>query len=87
VLDLLVRAARDAVTVVPGPRCSVNGIVQLARGTADASALHLFDTASGRWNDPIARGALGGEPVQLVHLGGASRGSWLRAGILIPSAG
>lgn len=24
--------------------------------------------ASGRWNDPLARGALGGEPVQLVHL-------------------
>jgi len=67
-LDLLVRAARDSVTVVPGPRGSVNGIVQLARGMADASALHLFDTASGRWNDPIARGALGGEPVQLVHL-------------------
>lgn len=66
--DILVRAARDSVTVVPGPRGSVTGIVQLARGTADASALHLFDTASGRWNDPIARGALGGEPVEVVHL-------------------
>jgi molybdate-binding protein len=67
-LDLLVRAAGDSVTVVPGPRGSVNGIVQLARGTADAATLHLFDTASGRWNDPLARGALGGEPVELVHL-------------------
>jgi molybdate-binding protein len=67
-LDLLVRAAGGAVFLVPGPRGSVNGIVQLSRGEADASALHLLDAASGRWNDPLARGALGGEPVQLVHL-------------------
>ncbi len=67
-LDLLVRATGDAVAVVPGPRGSVNGIVQLSRGEADAAALHLLDVASGRWNDPLARGALGGEPVQLVHL-------------------
>ena len=67
-LDLLVRAMGDAIAVVPGPRGSVNGIVQLARGAADAVALHLLDAASGRWNDPIARGALGGEPVELVHL-------------------
>ena len=67
-LDVLVRAAGDSVVVVPGPRGSVNGIVQLSRGAADASALHLLDMASGRWNDPLARGALGGETVQLVHL-------------------
>ena len=67
-LDVLVRAAGDSVAVVAGPRGSVNGIVQLSRGAADASAVHLFDMASGRWNDPLARGALGGEPVQLVHL-------------------
>jgi putative molybdopterin biosynthesis protein len=67
-LDLLVRAAGESVSVVPGPRGSVNGIVQLSRGTAGASTLHLFDVASGRWNDPLARGALGGEPVQLIHL-------------------
>jgi molybdate-binding protein len=67
-LDLLVRAAGRAVVVVPGPRGSVNGIVQLSRGTADASAVHLLDTSSGRWNDPLARGVLGGEPVHIVHL-------------------
>jgi molybdate-binding protein len=67
-LDLLVRAAGDAVSVVPGPRGSVNGIVQLSRGAADAVALHLLDMASGRWNDAVARGALGGAPVELVHL-------------------
>jgi molybdate-binding protein len=67
-LDLLVRAAGDAVSVVPGARGSVNGIVQLSRGAADAVALHLLDMASGRWNDAIARGALGGAPVELVHL-------------------
>jgi molybdate-binding protein len=67
-LDLLVRAAGDAVSVVPGPRGSVNGIVQLSRGAADAATVHLFDVASGRWNDPIARGVFGGAPVELVHL-------------------
>ena len=67
-LDLLVRATGDAVAVLPGPRGSVNGIVQLSRGEADATTLHLLDVASGRWNDPIARGALGGAPVELVHL-------------------
>jgi putative molybdopterin biosynthesis protein len=67
-LDLLVRATGDAVSVVQGPRGSVNGIVQLSRGEADATTLHLLDVASGRWNDPIARGALGGAPVDLVHL-------------------
>jgi putative molybdopterin biosynthesis protein len=79
-LDLLVREAGESVSVVPGPRGSVNGIVQLSRGTADASALHLFDVASGRWNDPLARGALGGEPVQLIHL-------WQREQGLVVAAG
>jgi molybdate-binding protein len=79
-LDLLVRAAGASVSVVPGPRGSVNGIVQLSRGTADASAVHLFDVASGRWNDPLARGALGGEPVRLVHL-------WRRELGLVVAAG
>jgi molybdate-binding protein len=68
-LDLLVRAAGGAVFLVPGPRGSVNGIVQLSRGEADASALHLLDAASGRWNDPLARGALGGEPGLVVARG------------------
>lgn len=85
-LDLLVRAAGDSVRVVPGPRGSVNGIVQLSRGTADASALHLLDVASGRWNDPVARGALGGEPVQLIHLWQREQGLVVAAGIRMTSA-
>lgn len=79
-LDLLVRAAGDSVSVVPGLRGSVNGIVQLSRGTADAAALHLLDAASGRWNDPLARGALGGESVQLVHLWRREQGLVLAPG-------
>ena len=67
-LDMLVRATGEAVAVLPGPRGSVNGMVQLSRGQADAATLHLLDVASGRWNDPIARGALGGAPVELIHL-------------------
>ena len=66
-LDLLIRATGDAVAVLPGPRGSVNGIVQLSRGEADATTLHLLDVASGRWNDPIARGALGGARIELIH--------------------
>ncbi len=67
-LDTLVRAAGGSVQVAPGPRGSVHGLVQLARGTADAAALHLLDTATGSWNDPLVRGALGGDPVRIVHL-------------------
>ena len=79
-LDVLVRAAGESVCVVPGPRGSVNGMVQLARGTADAAALHLMDAASGRWNDPLARGVLGGEPVEILHL-------WRREQGLVVAAG
>lgn len=77
-LDLVVRATGDAVAVLPGSRGSVTGIVQLSRGEADASTLHLLDVASGRWNDPIVRGALAGAPVELVHL-------WRREqGLVVP---
>ena len=67
-LDLLIRAAGGSVSVAPGARGSVPGLVQLARGTADAAAVHLLDPASGRWNDSFARGALAGRPALLVHL-------------------
>ena len=79
-LDVLVRAAGESASVVPGPRGSVNGIVQLARGAADAAALHLLDAASGRWNDALARGALGGEPMVLVHLWKRDQGLVLAPG-------
>ena len=48
-LDALVRAAGGRVSLVPGARGSVHGLIQLARGAADAAALHLLDAASGRW--------------------------------------
>ena len=79
-LDVLVRAAGESVSVAAGPRGSVNGIVQLARGGADAAALHVLDAASGRWNDVLARGALGGEPVLLVHLWRREQGLVLAPG-------
>ncbi|MET0205922.1 MAG: helix-turn-helix transcriptional regulator [Thermoleophilaceae bacterium] len=79
-LDVLVRAAGESASVVAGPRGSVNGIVQLARGAADAAALHLLDAASGRWNDALARGALGGEPMVLVHLWKRDQGLVLAPG-------
>jgi molybdate-binding protein len=67
-LDLLLRASRGSATLAPGARGSVPGLEQLARGTADAAAVHLLDVSSGRWNEGFARGALAGQPVLLVHL-------------------
>lgn len=79
-LDLLVRAAGSSVSVAPGARGSVQGIVALGRGTADAAALHLLDAASGRWNDAFARGALAGRPVMLIHLWRREQGLVLQRG-------
>lgn len=79
-LDVLVRATGESASVVAGPRGSVNGIVQLSRGSADAAALHLLDAASGRWNDVLVRGALGDEPVVLVHLWRRQQGLVLAPG-------
>lgn len=67
-LDLLVRESGVTATLAPGARGSVPGLEQLARGTADAAAVHLLDVASGRWNEGFARSALAGQPVVLVHL-------------------
>ena len=77
-LDLLLRAAGDTVAVVPGPRGSVTGLVQLARGSADAAAVHLRHAPSGRFNDPFVRAALPDERTVLVHL-------WQREqGLVVP---
>jgi len=67
-LDMLLRAAGDAVAVVPGPRGSVTGLVQLARGGADAATVHLRHASSGHFNDPFVRAALPDERTVLVHL-------------------
>jgi molybdate-binding protein len=77
-LDLLLRASRGSATVAPGARGSVPGLEQLARGTADAAAVHLLDVASGRWNEGFAKSALAGQPVLLLHL-------WRREqGLVVP---
>ena len=67
-LDALIRAAGEAVEVVAGPRGSVHGLEAIARGRADACALHLLHAESGRYNDPYVRRLLPGEPMVLVHL-------------------
>jgi molybdate-binding protein len=78
-LDLLLRESGGSATLAPGARGSVPGLEQLARGTADAAAVHLLDVASGRWNEGFARSALAGQPVVLVHL-------WRREqGLVVPS--
>jgi molybdate-binding protein len=77
-LDALLRAAGDAVEVVPGPRGSVHGLEAMARGQADAAVLHLLHAESGRYNDPYVRRLLPGEAVALVHL-------WRReVGLVVP---
>ena len=78
-LDLLLRESAGSASVAPGARGSVPGLEQLARGTADAAAVHLLDVASGRWNEGFARSALAGQPVVLMHL-------WKREqGLVVPS--
>ncbi len=77
-LDALVRDARDAVEVVPGPRGSVHGLEAMARGGADAAVLHLLHAESGRFNDPYVRHLLPGEAIVLIHL-------WRReVGLVVP---
>jgi molybdate-binding protein len=78
-LDLLLRESAGSAILSPGARGSVPGLEQLARGTADAAAVHLLDVSSGRWNEGFARSALAGQPVLLVHL-------WQREqGLVVPS--
>ena len=79
-LDMLLRASGDAVDVVGGPRGSVTGLIQLARGEADAAALHLRHAPSGRFNDPFVRAALPEQHTVLVHL-------WRREQGLVVAAG
>jgi len=67
-LDLLLRLAGEAVGVVGGPRGSVTGLIQLARGEVDAAALHLRHAPTGRFNDPFVRAALPEQRTVLVHL-------------------
>jgi molybdate-binding protein len=77
-LDLLLRHSGGAARLAPGARGSVPGLEQLARGTADAAAVHLLDVANGRWNEGFARSALAGQAVVLVHL-------WRREqGLVVP---
>jgi molybdate-binding protein len=77
-LDVLVRAAGEAVEVVPGPRGSVSGLEAMARGRADAAVLHLLHAQSGRYNDPYVRLLLPAEPIVLFHL-------WRReVGLVVP---
>jgi molybdate-binding protein/DNA-binding transcriptional regulator YhcF (GntR family) len=79
-LDLLLRHSGGAARLAPGARGSVPGLEQLARGVADAAAVHLLDLVSGRWNEGFARSALAGQPVVLVHL-------WRREQGLVVSRG
>lgn len=79
-LDLLVRVAGDAVAVAPGPRGSVTGLVQLARGGADAATVHLRHAPSGCFNDPFVRAALPDERPVLVHLWRREQGLLLAPG-------
>jgi molybdate-binding protein len=67
-LDSLLRHAEAAVELTAGPRGSVRGLEQLARGSAQAAAVHLFHSESGRYNDPYARLLLADEHVAIVHL-------------------
>jgi putative molybdopterin biosynthesis protein len=75
-LDLLLSVLGDRVALVPGPRGSVTGLSVLARGEADATALHLRHMGSGRHNDEFVRPLSAGGPVTLMHL-------WRREQVLV----
>jgi molybdate-binding protein len=79
-LDILIRSGATSASVAAGPRGSVRGLIELARGTADAAAVHLLDVASGRWNETFARGAMAGRPVALIHLWRRDQGLVLQRG-------
>jgi molybdate-binding protein len=77
-LDVLLRTVGESVEVVAGPRGSVSGLEAIARGRADAAAVHLLHEGSGRYNDPYVRRLLPEHPVVLVHL-------WRRElGLVVP---
>lgn len=76
VLDLLLGRLGDHVSLVPGPRGSVTGLGLLARGAADAAAMHLLHVGSGRHNDDFAAAICGGGPITLIHL-------WRRQQVLV----
>jgi molybdate-binding protein len=67
-LDLVLRSVGERVATEPGPRGSITGLARLARGETDLALVHLFDVASGAYNDPFVRRLLGNEPVVLIHL-------------------
>jgi molybdate-binding protein len=67
-LDVLLRALGASVELVPGPRGSVSGLEAIARGRAEAAAIHLLHEDSGRYNDPYVRRLLPEQSVVLVHL-------------------
>jgi putative molybdopterin biosynthesis protein len=67
-LDALLRQVQDEVELADGPRGSVLGLEQLARGSARCAAIHLLHSESGRYNDPFVRLLLASERVALVHL-------------------
>jgi molybdate-binding protein len=71
-LDALLRLAGDSgverVELAPGMHGSLDGLTLLARGEADAAALHLHHAPTDRYNDPFVRHLLGDEPILIVHL-------------------
>jgi molybdate-binding protein len=79
-LDALLRQVGSAVELTVGPRGSVHGLAQVARGAAQAAAIHLLHIDSDRYNDPYVRLLLAGEPIALVHL-------WRREVGLVVAAG
>lgn len=78
-LDLLTSTAGPVLERLPAGSGSVTGLSLLARGAADAVAVHLRDARTGQSNDAFTRRVLGGEPATVVHL-------WRRQqGIVVPS--
>ena len=59
---------------------SLDGLDRLAAGGAVASAMHVYDGASGEWNLPVVASRFAHQPVVLMEFGWRERGLVVRSG-------
>jgi len=83
ILDLLSRQLETGDTGVQirlNPVGSLEGLLALQRGEADAAGSHLFDVESGDYNAPFVRRLLPEEDCRLIHLAYREQGLMVAAG-------
>ena len=74
------RGQPDSVTLDVVATDSLDGLIALARGTADLAGCHLLDPETGEYNVPFIRHLLPGEAVLLVTLAHRQQGLFVASG-------